>query len=54
MNKVIIFGGTTEGRRLAQTLAKKEIFCVYCVATDYGKDPIEESEYIEVRTRRLI
>ncbi len=53
MNKVIIFGGTTEGRRLAQTLAKKEVFCVYCVATDYGKDPIEESEYIEVRTGRL-
>lgn len=53
MNKVIIFGGTTEGRRLAETLAKQDILCVYCVATEYGKEPIEESHCIQIHAGRM-
>ena len=53
MNNVIIFGGTTEGRQLAQTLAKASIPCVYSVATNYGKMVMEPSPYIDVRTGRL-
>ncbi|MCR4568075.1 MAG: precorrin-6A reductase [Pseudobutyrivibrio sp.] len=53
MNKVIIFGGTTEGRKLAQALAKREVLCVYCVATEYGKEPIEETGFIHIHAGRL-
>lgn len=39
MRKILIFGGTTEGRELAQTLAKKaEAQITVCVATQYGSD----------------
>ncbi len=53
MKKVIIFGGTTEGRKLAEMLAKEKISCVYCVATDYGKQPVKESDYLRVHQGRM-
>ncbi|MDC7277966.1 precorrin-6A reductase [Butyrivibrio fibrisolvens] len=53
MKKVIIFGGTTEGRKLAETLEAAEINCVYCVATEYGKEPVKESSYIKIHSGRL-
>ena len=53
MKKVIIFGGTTEGKQLAQTLESMQISCLYCVATDYGKQQLEESEYIKIRSGRM-
>lgn len=53
MKKVIIFGGTTEGKVLAEALAGQQVFCVYCVATDYGKQQLEESAYIEVHSGRM-
>ena len=53
MKKVIIFGGTTEGRILAESLAHEQIGSVYCVATEYGKQQLESSEYIQVRCGRM-
>ncbi len=53
MNKVIIFGGTTEGRRLAEILAKENILCIYCTATEYGKEPIRESACIFLHSGRM-
>lgn len=53
MNKVIIFGGTTEGRRLAELLVKAKISCIYCVATEYGKQPVMESDYLRVHQGRM-
>jgi len=53
MNKVIIFGGTTEGRRLAQDLAEHDVVSIYCVATEYGKEPIEESSCIHIHSGRM-
>ncbi|SEK36211.1 precorrin-6Y C5,15-methyltransferase (decarboxylating) [Pseudobutyrivibrio ruminis] len=53
MKKVIIFGGTTEGRILAESLAHEQIGSVYCVATEYGKQQLESSEYIQVRSGRM-
>ena len=41
-NKVLIFGGTTEGRELALLLDKVKVPHAVSVATDYGKE-IEES-----------
>lgn len=53
MKKVIIFGGTTEGRKLAETLEAAGVNCVYCVATEYGKEPVKESTSIKVHSGRL-
>ena len=53
MKKVIIFGGTTEGRKLAETLEAADVFCVYCVATEYGKEPVQESTHIKLHAGRL-
>ncbi len=35
--KVLIFGGTSEGRDIAWKLNKADIFCTVCVATEYGE-----------------
>ncbi len=53
MNKIIIFGGTTEGRQLAMDLARESIYCVYSVATEYGKMMVEDSPFIDVRIGRM-
>ncbi len=53
MKKVIIFGGTTEGRNLAATLTAAGISTVYCVATEYGKEPVAESPLIKIHAGRM-
>ena len=35
MSKILIFAGTTEGRKLAEVLSGKNIECIVCVPTDY-------------------
>ena len=42
--KVLIFAGTTEGRRLAQVLAENGVPCVVCVATEYGARVMQEAK----------
>lgn len=39
---VLIFGGTTEGRILAEAAARSGIMVVLSVATDYGEEVLEE------------
>lgn len=51
--RVLIFGGTTEGRRLAGVLAENGIACTVCVATEYGMQAMPEQSHVEVRTGRL-
>lgn len=41
MAEVIIFGGTTEGRELAEWLARRGIFVLVSVATEYGRRVLE-------------
>jgi precorrin-6Y C5,15-methyltransferase (decarboxylating) len=53
MNEIIVFGGTTEGRQLAERLAAAAIHVVYCVATEYGKQPVTQSDYIKVHEGRM-
>lgn len=48
MKKVLIFGGTTEGRVLAKRLADSGVFCIVCVATEYGKQVIQSHPNINV------
>lgn len=37
MNKVLLFGGTGEGRALAEWMAARGIPHTVCVATEYGE-----------------
>ncbi|MDO4383038.1 MAG: precorrin-6A reductase, partial [Eubacteriales bacterium] len=52
MSKVLIYGGTTEGRLLAESLAQGGIHCLVLVATEYGEQmlrPLEEGLQNSVR-----
>ena len=51
--KVLIFGGTSEGRRLSECLCRNKIAHTLCVATDYGEEVLEPSEYAHVLQGRL-
>lgn len=53
MKRIMIFGGTTEGRELAGRLAEENIFSTVFVATDYGEQVMEFSPCIEVKCGRL-
>ena len=53
MCKVILFGGTTEGRLLTRFLNENQIDTVVCVATEYGGSLLDEGDYISVLEKRL-
>lgn len=56
MKRVLIYGGTTEGRRLAEKLAEAGIPALVLVATEYGEQmmvPGEKSGRIQVLQGRL-
>lgn len=53
MKKIVIFSGTTEGRRLSELLSEKQIKHTVCVATQYGSDVMEENAYALVRVGRM-
>ena len=42
MKKLVIFAGTTEGRRLSEILADAGIAHTVCVATEYGEIVMRE------------
>ena len=50
--KICIFAGTTEGRKLAELLSGRAELTV-CVATEYGEVVLEGIEGISVRTGRM-
>lgn len=54
---VLLFGGTTEGRELAEALAGRGVRTLLCVATEYGRDVLGEAllkhPCLEVRVRRM-
>ena len=51
--KIVIFGGTAEGRMLSETLAGEGAEVVVCVATDYGARMQGGGPHLEVRTGPL-
>ncbi|MBQ8687658.1 MAG: precorrin-6A reductase [Ruminococcus sp.] len=53
MFRAIIFGGTTEGRELAQFCAAHGIDADISVTTDYGAALLPESQYLRVFTGKL-
>ena len=51
--KVVIFGGTAEGRELSRRLAEQGADVIVCVASEYGGAVQEQREGISVRTGAL-
>ncbi|MCL2296463.1 MAG: precorrin-6A reductase [Methanomassiliicoccaceae archaeon] len=52
-NRVIVFAGTTEGRKIAEYLGNAGIDVLACVATEFGKRLMKESEHLKVSSERL-
>ena len=53
MSDVIIFGGTTEGRRLAEFCGEHKIQTVVCVVSEYGEMLVPERPSVRVIRRAL-
>ena len=47
--KLIIFGGTTEGRELSERMAAAGALVTVCVATEYGGETQPSGENLAVR-----
>lgn len=53
MKNIVIFSGTTEGRMLSSMLSKDGRPHHVCVATEYGKEVMEEDRYAKVHVGRM-
>lgn len=53
MDKILIFAGTTEGRRLALFLDKNGVPAHVCVATEYGEQLLPKGKRIHTHAGRL-
>ena len=53
MNKLLIFGGTTEGRELSEWCAENGMSADVSVTTDYGARLLGRSEHLNVFTGKL-
>lgn len=51
--RIVIFGGTTEGRLLAQSLQYSRVQVHICVATQYGATLLKEAENIHIHEGRM-
>ena len=52
MCDILIFGGTTEGRQLAEFCAGNGINACISVATEYGAELLPQSEYVHIHIGR--
>ncbi len=53
MKKILIFAGTTEGRKLSEYLAEAEINHTICVATEYGAIVLRQHPFVKVHQGRM-
>ena len=53
MNEILLFAGTTEGRRLSECLAASGIYHTICVATEYGEIILKENLFMTVHRGRM-
>ena len=51
--KILIFGGTTEGRTVAERLLAEGLPCTVCVATQYGEEVLHPHPLMNVHTGRM-
>lgn len=50
---IVIFSGTTEGRKISEYLTSNQIHHIVCVATNSGEFVMEKSIYADIRVDRL-
>lgn len=53
MKEILIFAGTTEGRKLSESLALSGIYYTLCVATEYGEIVLKENPFMTVHRGRM-
>ena len=53
MSKILIFAGTTEGRKLSEHLCERGIEHTVCVATEYGEIVLQENSFAHVHMGRM-
>ena len=53
MASILVFAGTTEGRRIAEYLRGHAPEVYVCTATEYGRELVEDGENIHVLAGRL-
>lgn len=53
MKEILIFAGTTEGRKLSECLSKADILHTVCVATEYGEIVLTENACVHVHRGRM-
>ena len=53
MAEILIFSGTTEGRKLAEALCARQIDCMASVATEYGREVMRQQEHLVIREGRM-
>ncbi|MDD6327831.1 MAG: precorrin-6A reductase [Lachnospiraceae bacterium] len=53
MQQILIFGGTTEGRRITECLAVRGLSLLVCVATEYGAGLLPQNECVNVHVGRM-
>ena len=53
LKKILIFAGTTEGRKLSEYLAEAEINHTICVATEYGAIVLRQHPLVKVHQGRM-
>ena len=51
-HRIIIYAGTTEGRKLTEYLLARGVFVHACVATEYGERLLKEHEHLTVSHER--
>lgn len=53
MKEILIFAGTTEGRKLSEYLAAANVAHTVCVATEYGEIVLKENMFAKVHRGRM-
>ena len=53
LSKILIFAGTTEGRKLSEHLCERGIEHTVCVATEYGEIVLHENPFAHVHMGRM-
>ena len=53
MKNILIFSGTTEGRKLSELLCENEISHIVSVATEYGRQVCNENSYARIIKGRM-
>ncbi len=53
MKEILIFAGTTEGRRMSECLSAAGIVHTVCVATSYGETVLKDHPFAKVRCGRM-